>query len=198
VLLHDSGYLKLKADREGTGAKYTFVHVIRSCAFAAGYLPTVGFTGAEVDAVVAAIRCTGPRSKIEHIHFENELDRFIGEALATADFLGQMGAADYVEKLGPLYAEFEESDRFMHVAPEVRNFRTFEELLEKTPEFWSRVVLPKLVNDFQSVHRFLAQPYPDGPNPYLQAVERNFARVQTLLAARRVSGGAAKTPGSPA
>jgi len=27
VLLHDTGYLKLRSDREGTGAKYTLVHV---------------------------------------------------------------------------------------------------------------------------------------------------------------------------
>ena len=41
ILMHDTGYLKKRGDTEGTGAKYTFVHVIRSCAFAASYLPRV-------------------------------------------------------------------------------------------------------------------------------------------------------------
>ena len=35
VLLHDAGYLKLKTDTAGTGAKYTYCHILRSCAFAA-------------------------------------------------------------------------------------------------------------------------------------------------------------------
>ena len=30
------GYLKLRSDKVGTGAKYTYTHVMRSCAFAAG------------------------------------------------------------------------------------------------------------------------------------------------------------------
>src|SRR5688572_21556825 len=33
VLLHDSGYLKLRSDQDGTGAKYTFCHILRSCSF---------------------------------------------------------------------------------------------------------------------------------------------------------------------
>ena len=64
VLLHDSGYLKLKSDPSGTGAKYTYCHIIRSCAFAASYLPTVGANDSDVDSVVAAINCTGPNSDI--------------------------------------------------------------------------------------------------------------------------------------
>src|SRR5204863_5961573 len=30
VLLHDSGYLKVRSDEGGTGAKYTLTHVLRS------------------------------------------------------------------------------------------------------------------------------------------------------------------------
>jgi len=53
VLLHDTGYLKLRSDQSGTGAKYTFCHVLRSCAFAASYIPTLG---ADVAAIAAATR----------------------------------------------------------------------------------------------------------------------------------------------
>src|ERR1041385_7819076 len=35
ILLHDTGYLKKRQDTEGTGAKYTVVHVTRSAQFAA-------------------------------------------------------------------------------------------------------------------------------------------------------------------
>src|SRR5437868_6439422 len=35
ILLHDTGYLKLRGDNVGTGAKYTLTHVDRSVEFAA-------------------------------------------------------------------------------------------------------------------------------------------------------------------
>jgi hypothetical protein len=180
VLLHDTGYLKLHSDRGGTGAKYTFVHVIRSCAFAASYLPTVGFSNIEVDAVESAIQCTGPRNDIAHIKFAGEIERFLGSALASADFLGQMAAPDYVDELPFLFAEFEESDNFYHVPLEKRVFRSVSDLVAKTPRFWERFVLPRISDDYRGVYRFLAEPYPGGPNAYVEAVERNLARTISL------------------
>ena len=178
VLLHDTGYLKLRSDHHGTGAKFTFVHVIRSCAFAASYLPTVGFTNEEVDIVENAIRCTGPRSDIKHLRFANESESFLGCALASADLLGQMAAHDYVDELPFLYAEFEESDNFFNVPQEKRQFRSPSELIAKTPAFWEHFVLPRLNGDYGGVYRFLADPYPTGPNAYLEAVQRNIARTE--------------------
>ena len=131
VLLHDTGYLKLRSDREGTGAKYTLVHVIRSCAFAASYLPTIGFTGDETELIMNAIRCTGPRSSISQLHFSGDVERFIGCALATADFLGQMAAPDYVDELAFLYAEFEESDDFFNTPRDQRLYRSVRDLIAK-------------------------------------------------------------------
>ena len=180
VLLHDTGYLKLRSDREGTGAKYTLVHVIRSCAFAASYLPTVGFNASEVETVVGAIRCTGPRSKITDLHLGDGAERFLGCALATADFLGQMAAPDYVDELPFLFAEFDEAENFANAPRDRRLFRNTQDLIAKTPAFWEKIVLPKITQDFLSVYRYLADPYPEGPNPYLLAVEQNMARALML------------------
>ncbi|MFA5056717.1 MAG: hypothetical protein WC485_01270 [Opitutaceae bacterium] len=187
VLLHDTGYLKLRADSEGTGAKYTYVHVIRSCSFAASYLPTVGFNGEEVESVVAAIRCTGPRSNITQLHFSGEVEHFIGCALATADYLGQMAAPDYVDELAFLYAEFEESDNFFNIPREKRLFRSVRDLIAKTPVFWEKFVLPRITHDYLGIYRYLADPYPGGPNAYLQAIEQNMTRAITLAYAPEVS-----------
>jgi hypothetical protein len=181
VLLHDTGYLKLRSDVEGTGAKYTLVHVIRSCAFAASYLPTVGFTAPEIDAVVIAIRCTGPRSNVLELRLADELGHLLGCTLATADYLGQMAAPDYVDELPFLFAEFEEADDFCHTPRDRRLFRSTHDLVAKTPGFWEKVVLPKITHDFGGVHRFLADPYPDGSNPYILAVEQNIARALMLV-----------------
>ncbi len=183
VLLHDTGYLKLRSDTAGTGAKYTYTHVLRSCAVAATYLPTRGFTMDDLDVVLGAIRCTGPTSNIRRLHFKSDGDRLIGCCVATADYLGQMAADDYPDELAMLFREFTESDDYLHVPIERRLFKSVDEMIAKTPAFWRKLVLPKLENEFESVYKFLARPYPDGPNPYLEAIERNLARIQKLAEA---------------
>lgn len=186
VLLHDAGYLRLRSDTAGTGAKYTFCHVLRSCAFAASYLPSLGLDDYEVEGVLGAINCTGPTKEISRLRFRQPVERVVGCGVATADYLGQMAAADYPDELEILFNEFKESDDFIHLPASRRGFASAEELIERTPAFWTKVVLPKLESDFQAVYRFLARPYPHGPNPYLQAVERNIAEVQRRLTAGRL------------
>jgi hypothetical protein len=186
ALLHDTGYLKLRSDTCGTGAKYTFCHVVRSCAFAASYLPTLGANDLEIEAVMAAINCTGPTTEMSRLRFRHPIEHTIGCALATADFLGQMAAPDYADELEILFEEFHESDEFIHLPAERRVFKSARELIERTPAFWESFVLPKLKTDFQGVYRYLSRPWPDGPNAYLEAVEENIRTVK-----RRIAGFAA-------
>lgn len=178
VLLHDAGYLKLRSDNVGTGAKYTFCHVLRSCAFAASYLPTLGANDHEVEAVLGAINCTGPTKEISRLHFREPVERVIGCALATADYLGQMAADDYPDELDILFEEFQESDDFIHLPAPRRVFKSATDLKQRTPLFWQKFVMRKLESDFQAMYRFLARPFPHGPNPYLEAVERNIAEIK--------------------
>ena len=183
ALLHDTGDLKIRADQGGTGAKYTLTHVLRSCAFAASYLPTIGTREQEVAGVLSAINCTGPTNEIGRLNFQNSVELFIGCAMATADYLGQMAAPDYPDKLGVLYGEFLESDDFLGMTPARRLFKSQEDLTRKTPDFWTKFIRPKLETQLQSVYRFLARPYPGGRNVYLEAVERNIALVRARIAA---------------
>lgn len=184
ALLHDAGYLKLRSDTAGTGAKYTFCHVLRSCAFAGSYLPTLGANDFEVEAILGAINCTGPTKQVSRLRFREPIDRIIGCALATADYLGQMAAADYPDELEILFSEFKESDDFVHLPPERRAFQSAAQLIELTPMFWKEIVLPKLETDFQAVYRFLARPYPNGRNPYLDAVENNIRIIKARVPTR--------------
>ena len=184
VLLHDSGYLKLRSDNVGTGAKYTFCHVLRSCAFAASYLPTLGANDHEVEAVLGAINCTGPAKEISRLHFREPYERIVGCALATADYLGQMAAADYPDELEILFHEFKESDDFIHLPASRRAFKSIEEVAERTPMFWKKFVQPKLESDFMAVYRFLSSPYPHGPNAYLEAIEKNISLIKRRNDAR--------------
>lgn len=112
ILLHDSGYLKVTGDTAGSGAKYTAVHVQRSGEFAGQLMGRHGFAEAEIRAVQNMIHCTGMNATLDRIPFQAEWERIAGSALASADFLGQMAAPDYVDKLPVLYAEFAEAARF--------------------------------------------------------------------------------------
>lgn len=183
ILLHDTGYLKKRNDREGTGAKYTLIHVSRSAEFAAVLLHSKGFASDEIRSVQNMIRCTGVNANLNSIPFQSELERRVGFALGTSDLLGQMAADDYIDKLGILFLEFEESNRYNNrlAGPEV--FTSANDLRRKTPLFWARYVMPKIENDFLGVYRYLSSPYPDGPNEYIDRIRRNIARLERQLAA---------------
>lgn len=182
ILLHDTGYLKVWNDREGTGAKYTLTHVNRSCEFAARLLGEKRFRDDEISAVQQMIRCTGVNVDLATIPFASEEIRMTGFALGTADLLGQMAATDYVDKLPVLFAEFEECARFnAGRSAAVGTFASAAELMRKTPAFWEHYVLPKLERDFAAVYRFLNDPWPDGPNWYLQAIAENIERLKRQL-----------------
>jgi hypothetical protein len=177
VLLHDAGYLKLRTDTQGTGAKYTFCHILRSCAFAATYLPRVGASAFEVENVISAINCTGPTSEIGRLYFSGPWGRTLGASLATADYLAQLADPMYPDKLGELYLEFKESDDYANIPISQRPFPSEEELVLRTPGFWSTFVKPKLDRDFDSAYRLLERPIGSGQNSYLDAIERNFAEI---------------------
>lgn len=184
ILLHDTGYLKVVGDNEGTGAKYTLIHVNRSSEFAARLLREQGFSQADVTTVQNMIRCTGVNVDLSSIPFQSEVEKLHGFALGSADLLGQMAAKDYVEKLPILFAEFAESAA--HNAGRMTaggSFANAGDLMQKTPAFWEKYVLPKLQRDFLGLYRFLAESYPDGPNSYIARIESNIDTLRRKLSA---------------
>ena len=179
ILLHDTGYLKKRDDTEGTGAKYTAIHVQRSAEFARQLLTDKGFSATDIQAVQNMIRCTGVDAELSTIPFQSELEKSVGQALATADLLGQMAADDYVDKLPILYLEFAEAAKFDHGHTDfITRFGGAEDLVRRTPVFWRDYVLPKLERDFGSQHLFLNDPITGGFNWYVQRIEANMARLK--------------------
>ena len=181
ILFHDTGYLKKKEDKEGTGAKYTPIHVGRSATFAQEFLATKEYAKTEISAVQNMISCTGVNADLKSIPFSDDLERTLGFALGTGDLLGQMAASDYVDKLPVLYLEFAESARFNPDKPLRFMCNSAAELMRNTLPFWEDYVLPKINNDFGKLYRFLNQPYPDGPNPYLVRIEHNMDLIRERL-----------------
>lgn len=174
ILLHDTGYLKARGDDQGSGAKYTHCHVLRSCALAASILPALGCLREETDDILGAIRSTGLQGNPVSGKFSNDRMRLIACMVATSDYIGQMAASEYPDKLASLYAEFEEADDYINTPRERRMFQSPDALIAATAGFWSGFVLPRLDNEFSGVYRLLATPHPSGPNRYLNAIEQNI------------------------
>jgi hypothetical protein len=186
VLLHDTGFLKRTGDDDGTGAKYTFVHERRSCEFATTYLPSLGFSGDEINAVNSAISCTGPRNTLSSVQFKRPEIRTLTTILVTADYLSQMASADYVDKLPVLYQEFEEAYCHDAIPESDRPFRSADDLIHKTPAFWEKFVRPMLDRDLDGVYSYIASA-PPGANPFIADVGRNISRIYALTSAPHIS-----------
>jgi hypothetical protein len=181
ILFHDTGYLKKRDDTQGTGAKYTPIHVHRSAEFAAWFLAERGYAGQDIKAIQNMIRCTGVNADVERIPFRSEVEQIAGLALATSDLLGQMAAADYVEKLALLYEEFAEAARFdPQRGARLAIHRCAADLIRGTPGFWRDYAWPRLNNQYRKLYLYLHDPYPDGPNFYLERIEANLAKLRTL------------------
>jgi len=53
--------------------------------------------------------------------------------------------------------------------------------MQKTPIFWERYVKTKLDRDFCGLYRFLNDPYPNGPNEYLERILNNMERLRQRM-----------------
>lgn len=183
VLFHDTGYLKRTDDLAGTGAKYTLIHVERSAEFAGQFLSGKGFLPGDIAAIQSMIHCTGVNMELAVIPFSDDLVRMLGFALGTADLIGQMADARYLEKLEALFLEFEECRAFYQgKVPGRLIFASAGDLLQKTPWFWAKYVRPRIETDFGGLFQFLARPGRSGRNEYLERIEANIAKLRRQLA----------------
>ena len=54
-------------------------------------------------------------------------------------------------------------------------------LTQKTPAFWDKFVVPKINIQFEGLHKYLNEPYPDGPNEYMNHVQANIDQLRRRL-----------------
>jgi hypothetical protein len=126
ALLHDTGYIQEDWDHEGTGAKYTKIHVERSTAFVEKNASNFHLSQADVKTISCLILCTGLKAD-SHRGLKGEMLE-AGAMLGTADLLGQMSDRAYLEKLLFLYYEFREA--------EIEGFNTTYDILRNTLAFY--------------------------------------------------------------
>ena len=185
ILMHDTGFLKREQDASGTGAKYADIHERRSCEMADQWLTRSGWPREDIRAVRNMICCTGMDADLDAIPFTDEASALLGKMVCTADYIGQMSDPKYIEKLPVLYKEIEESDAFRGIPVEHRMFRSVDDLITKTPAFWTHHVSQKLEEACDGIYRYLAEPYPNGPNPYMQRIYLSLERIPVGPAARQ-------------
>jgi hypothetical protein len=53
--------------------------------------------------------------------------------------------------------------------------------MRKTQDFWWKYVWPRLNNEFGGLYHFLEDPYPGGPNRYLDRIHANLDRVRQVV-----------------
>lgn len=178
VLMHDTGYLKLRGDLEGTGAKYTMTHVGRSAEFANRYLRSRGYPARDREAVEHMIQSTGFFVDMTKIPFHSEPEQMLGYALGTADLMGQMAAPNYLDELGNLFEEFQECVQRQGPAADVlATYCSAEDMRVRTPQFFRGHVMRMLTVQWGNVYRFLDRPLGSGKNPYLDAIAANIRKV---------------------
>ena len=169
ALGHDTGFIKETNDIEGTGAKYSLVHVERSKAFISQHLQDIGLDSAQIQGVKNSISCTGLESDLSKIPFPSDEERVTGYIVGTADFLGQMSDPDYIQKLPSLFNEYREGG--------VPGYSSSEDLIAKTPLFFEQFVMKRLTDDFHSVYRYIANLF-GGKNLYIEGIQHNIERIK--------------------
>jgi len=179
VILHDTGYLKQRDDPRGSGAKYSAIHVGRSCFFAWDLLPAFGFNRDELRQIQNAICATAISVNMDELPFREPREWLIGAMVGTGDMLGQMAAEDYPERLAGLYLEFREGTRFSRF--EKTSFAVYKnllDLLEGTERFFNGYVMRMLEKEWRSVYRVLDDRR--GNNQYIERIRANISRVNLM------------------
>lgn len=175
ALVHDTGYIQEAHDGQGTGGKYTAVHVDRSIDFLVRHARELGVRPAEIADCRAMIRSTDLTVDFATIAFSGQAARYLGMCLGTADLLAQMADRAYLEKLEPLYREFAEAG--------VEDCGSPAELVRRTAGFFLAMIT-RLDTTFAGVRECMARHFAArwhlDDDPYGVAIDNARAYLQQI------------------
>lgn len=175
-LMHDTGYIQKKTDIEGTGAKYTFVHVDRSIEFTINYLREHNHPEEDLNFCKNVIKCTCLNTKPSQIVCPTKESELMGKMLGTSDIIGQIADRTYLEKLLFLFREFNECH--------VMGYKNELDLLKKTINFYE-VNKKRLELDLDNVKRYMQFHFKSRWNMdtdlYKSAIENNLKFLQHIM-----------------
>ncbi|MBN1695919.1 MAG: hypothetical protein JW881_00275 [Spirochaetales bacterium] len=177
ALYHDVGYIQEEWDNEGTGAKYTKVHIQRSISFLEKHNGKLKLTQEEIATVTRLIRCTGLSSEFNTIAFSSEEEKTAGAILGTADLLGQMSDRTYLEKLLFLYYEFKEAG--------IEGYNTEFDIIKKTIDFYTitkKNFETVLMNAYTYAASHFEKRFNIKRNLYIEAIDRHIGYIKKIIA----------------
>jgi hypothetical protein len=186
ALYHDSGYMRHEHDhRHFNGAEYTPVHVSRSADFLKRYMHKINL-GEFSQLAANMVHYTGYKIAPDKIHLPDEKWHLIGHMLGTADLIAQMSDRCYLEKCRDrLYPEFVLGGMTVKIdehGNETVIYESGEDLLRKTPAFYSNEVEHRLNTLFKKVYSYEIAHF-EGENHYIKGLGRNQARLNNVLKA---------------
>ncbi len=146
ALFHDVGFIQEEGDREGTGAKHSRNHELRSINLVARCGPRLGLNADDLTEVGSLILCTDFAVDIKSLQFNSKTAASLGQMLGTADLVAQMSERAYLEKLLFLYHELKEG--------QIGEFKDEVDLLQKSVDFY-KFAAHRLDHDLGAVYRYL-------------------------------------------
>ncbi|MDQ3025469.1 MAG: HD domain-containing protein [Pseudomonadota bacterium] len=183
ALYHDCGYIRKVSDtRHRSGAEYTSTHVTRGGRFLKEYLPQIGMEDF-ADVAGQILHFTGYERRVETIKLDDPMHRLLGSLLGSADIIAQMSDRCYLEKCRDrLYPEFVAGGitRKSTDTGEVVVFASAEDLLRKTPSFYSNAA-KRLDGELGGAYQY-AQAHFNGPNLYMDALKQNIRFAERAVA----------------
>ena len=175
ALMHDIGYLQEEGDTEGTGAKYTPIHVTRGIDFMKEYFRD-RLSEDELRLCACMLQCTDIDVEVGDIPFRDAHEKLLGCVLGTADLIGQMADDIYVEKLVHLYTEFKEGG--------VEGFASEYDLLKKTAGFYKFMKF-RLEHHLAGVFRLVRAHFKDrwglDRDLYEESIQNNIRKLTEIL-----------------
>ncbi len=185
ALFHDAGYIRKRNDRlHSNGAEYTRTHVSRSSRFMGEYLPTVGLSNI-MPTCQRIVHYTGYEVNPADIEVPDDIERVLGWLLGTADLIAQMADVAYLEKCrDELYPEFVEGGMAEGAEKSAGKgviYRSPAHLMQSTPSFVRSAIQVRLDGYFHAYHRYASHHF-GGVNLYMEAIEENCKRLESLLA----------------
>ncbi|MGB5396771.1 MAG: hypothetical protein WBN96_06445 [Gammaproteobacteria bacterium] len=185
ALFHDSGYIRHEQDHHHfNGAEYTLVHVSRSADFLKRYMHKIGL-GEQAQNAAQMVHYTGYEVSPSLIRLPDAKTHLVGHMLGTADLIAQMSDRCYLEKCRDrLYPEFVLGGLAVQVddkGKETVIYGSGEDLLRKTPAFYSHEVENRLNKLFGEVYNYEIAHFDGKRRHYITALGKNQARLKHVL-----------------
>jgi len=130
------------------------------------------------------VHFTGYELDLDNIELDDPRDIICGHLIGTADLIAQMADRCYLEKCRDrLYKEFVLGGVAVENAKPgeyMVRYRSGEDLLNKTPQFYQQVTRERLNKQFNRAYRYIEVLY-DGQNPYIDAIRNNITHLVRVI-----------------